>query len=316
MEIVEKTIEEKSLKDLLRGVGMLHRRSFRKLNEGFENEVYDATTEKGEYIIRLRRKGGTSFKQEAWAIEQARVAGLPVASVMLLTEISDDNGKTEVMIQNKLVGGALESIEDGLSNQEMEIAVRSAGDALRKLHAVKVDGFGERHDDGTWQFPDWEAYMQNFIDERREEGDLILSTGVREDEFEDAVGALEEWKADALFKEPVLCHGDFMPRHVFIDDKHNVSGVIDFGLFRGNIPLFDIAYFGFCSPDKFMEPFMAGYESDETQREKLKHSLPFQKLALITKQIGRLAHPYRRAKSAAEIPIWVERLRENLKAMR
>lgn len=312
---VENNVDEKILKELLRKIGDTTTSIFSKLNEGYENEVYDVKTEKDEYIIRLKRKGGTSFLQEVWAIEQARATGIPVASILLLTKISEGKEETEVMIQNKIRGKILENIKDELSDDEIKAIAQSAGSILRKLHAIKVYGFGERQDNDTWQFADWETYTQNFIDERRKEKELVLLAGVTDNEFKKSITCLENWTTSSSFTEPVLCHGDYMPRHIFVDNKFKVSGIIDFGLFRGNIPLLDIAYFGFCSPNQFTESFINGYESNEKQREKLEHDLLFQKIAMIIKQIGRLAHPYRRTKSLAEIPVWVEHLRENLKKL-
>ena len=41
--------------------------------------------------------------------------------------------------------------------------------------------------------------------------------------------------------QPVLCHGDYLPEHVFVDADLNVTGVIDFGLYQGEHPIFDLA---------------------------------------------------------------------------
>ena len=38
---------------------------------------------------------------------------------------------------------------------------------------------------------------------------------------------------------PVLCHGDFLPEHVFFDKSLNVTGVIDFGWYEGEHPMRD-----------------------------------------------------------------------------
>ncbi len=48
---------------------------------------------------------------------------------------------------------------------------------------------------------------------------------------------------------PVLCRGDLGMDHVFVDETSSVTGVIDFGMWRGGPRELDFAVLGMYHPD-------------------------------------------------------------------
>lgn len=281
------------------------------INKGFENEVYDVKTDKGEHVIlRIRRKGGTSFAQEAWAIRQCHDAGVPVADVLYSDAVSlEKDAPTEVMVQSKIGGVPFEEIRPSLDVATRDRVLFQIGNILRSIHSVHVEGYGNRQGDGTWDFASWEDYMTKFISDREREKELILSAGVSEEELQTSVSELRRLLEDYPCPDPVLCHGDFMPPHILVSKEFKVTGIIDFGLFRGNSPFFDLAYFNLCTSDEYMKSFAKGYQ-ERGQVEDFEIKLRLQKIGLILKQVGRLAHPYRRAAKEQELTVWVRRLRD------
>ncbi|KYH38116.1 MAG: hypothetical protein AYL29_000680 [Candidatus Bathyarchaeota archaeon B24] len=56
---------------------------------GYDNEVYFVKTRGGKaFVVRVKMFGEAGFRQEAWAIERCREAGVPVPTVLLVDEIS------------------------------------------------------------------------------------------------------------------------------------------------------------------------------------------------------------------------------------
>ena len=74
--------------------------SLRRIVRGQENEVYRAVTDSDdEVIIRIKRFGeeGT-LADEAWAMEQARRAGVPVPEVLLVDRLTSEDADLPVMV--------------------------------------------------------------------------------------------------------------------------------------------------------------------------------------------------------------------------
>jgi aminoglycoside phosphotransferase (APT) family kinase protein len=311
----EKEVHLDVVCDVVKEASGRNAKDIHKIEEGFENEVYIASTESGDdVIVRVRRKGDTEFKQEAWAIKKSREAGAPVAEVLLLKRITHDGDGLEVMVQEKLNGAPLENVKDDLIEQEQDVILLKAGEAVAAIHGVCVDGFGQRQGDGSWEYPDWRSYMESFIATRREEKDLLLDAGLTEDEILDSISALEQYQEyDDM--DSVLCHGDFMPRHVMVDREQQKVGIIDFGLFRGNVPFFDLAYFQLNAPKEQIPALLEGYQNIRELGEELEKKLALARLHLVIKHLAKLAHPYRKHRRS-EIPHWLDVLRETLTELR
>ena len=59
--------------------------------------------------------------------------------------------------------------------------------------------------------------------------------------------------------EPVLCHGDLHAEHAFIDDRIEVSGVIDWGLWRGGSAVDDLGTMFIQYPADDFTTILAGH---------------------------------------------------------
>jgi aminoglycoside phosphotransferase (APT) family kinase protein len=187
-----------------------------------------------------------------------------------------------------------------------------AGAALAAIHSVPVGGFYKRHDDGSWDFPDWDGLMRAAVRDRTAEMPLLLSAGFTEPDLAALRATLETHRDDYPCSQPVLCHGDFSPEHWIVDAGPNLSGVIDFGEFQGGPPITDIAYLSMERPDIDLSGLRRGYGDSDWWDDGLPRRLLLHRAGL---QMGYLAH-YLRQGNREEAEPMARGLRATLGAWR
>ena len=259
----------------------------KKFVRGYANECYGVKTENGkEFIIRINQFGGAEFEQEAWAINKCKSKGIPVTRVLLVEKIKSKNKEMEVMVQSKVSGQQLEKIKRKLSKKELANILFQAGEILNKIHGIKVKGFYRRHKGGRWDFPTWTKVMDSAIKDRSAEKKYLLREGFNEKDFNFMVEMIKKLKKDFPCKQPVLCHGDYLPEHIFVDDNLKISGIIDFGIYRGDAPIHDFAMFSLDEPNIDLNLLKKGYKNKKLFGKNFEKELALHKLTL---QIGNLA---------------------------
>lgn len=231
-----------------------------KLIVGVHNEVYSISTkEDEEFIVRINRKGGISFRLEQWAIELCRKHGVPVPKIFSIDDLKIKGKGYEVMVQEKLKGSPLSDIIKQREPTELNAILKQVGAILGKIHSIQVSGFYHRHIDGTWDFPDWDAFMNCALRDRISEKEHVLNAGFSKKQFEFMVDMIKYYKNEFPCNKPVLNHGDFEPMHIFVDLKNRVSGIIDFGDIQGNVPVHDLAQLNLAWPTLNIEAIKTGY---------------------------------------------------------
>jgi aminoglycoside phosphotransferase (APT) family kinase protein len=233
-----------------------------RIPRGYDNEVYVVTThEENDYIVRVQHYGDVPFAQEAWALEQARQVGAPVAKVLLVGERVIDGLPRGVMVQEKLPGTPLDELLPALSPEQRAEVFRQTGAALAKIHRIPVGGFYRRHAGGSWDFYDWEGLMQSATRDRTSEAAVLVGAGVPQEQVTATLDLLSRYRAEFTCEQPVLCHGDFHPAHLLADATGNLTGVVDFGDFQGSHPIHDIAYLTLVYPPTPLDALKEGYGS-------------------------------------------------------
>jgi aminoglycoside phosphotransferase (APT) family kinase protein len=271
-----------------------------KIVRGYDSEVYLVRTIQGdEFVVRIRHHGGAPFEQEAWAIAQCRALGVPAPEVLLVETTSDEHAR-EVMVQRRVPGHALSDIEHDLKPAQRAAVWAQAGVALGAIHSIHVGGFYKRNADGEWDFPDWDSISAQSIADRASEMPLLIGAGFTPTEADLMLEIHKSGLAQFPIRQPVLCHGDFLPGHLFFDDELTLRGVIDFGEFQGSGPILEFANLNMCRPDVDLRWLQRGYSNQGLFDATFPVQLLTTKVGL---QIGNLAHFIRQRNSEAAAPI-------------
>ena len=258
-----------AIESFLRGVTPKRVESLERIFNGVDNEVYAVGFEAQEsQFLRIKREGAKSFATEAWAMEQCRKQGVPVPEITLLSEIESEGELRPVMMVESVKGAPLNKILTSLSDLERAQVAHRTGEAMRRMHSVHTAGFYELTLVATdvsgvfeesWDFPDWESLMFQSIKERTEESLRWREAGLSEIESEKILELMQRYRQEFACVQPVLCHGDFGARHLFFDDRLQLSGIIDFGDFVGGPPILDFAGLHSDCPEIDMNAICTGY---------------------------------------------------------
>jgi len=268
-------------------------KTIERIVKGYDNEVYSVETDDGKgLILRLRRDGEVSFAQEAWAMNECRRLVIPVPALYFVGEEPYEGGTLEVMIEERAAGRSAAALWNSLNGDERARVLQQSGQALSRMHEIKVGGFFRRRDDGSWDFNNWEALAQANIQGRTADGQSLLDCGFTRADFSFLLDMLGVWRDRYPCRSPVLCHGDYKLEHLFFDENLGLSAVIDFGEFQGGAPAGDLAYFSFQHPEADFNAFLGGYFGGGPAFGELEMQVNLHKLSY---QIGYLAHCVRSA---------------------
>lgn len=230
----------------------------RRLIVGQMHEVYDvATTDERSVIVRISREPDPRFEAERWAMDQARVRGVPTPEVLRTDHVEHDGECFAVQVQERLPGTPLDQLPPSARGSTQ--LTDSLGAVLAALHSVPVDGLGYLQADGRG----WDISFAS----------IMLDLLERTDEV---VTAAQYWGADVsivhrglqllgrheelyALQRPVLIHGDLCPAHILVQDG-TVTGVIDFEECSGGHPVFDFAnWHATCPRDFDLSRLREGY---------------------------------------------------------
>ena len=253
-------IPEHVLVDVVKGVTGHEVTSRQRIVQGYANEVYRVGTRQGnQFIVRIRRHEAVGFVEEAWAMARCRAAGAPVPDVYGVTRVDVDGQAREIMVLELVTGRALSDVVMGLTPWEREQVLTRVGAVMSTIHGVKIDGFGRLRPDGRWESPDWDSYVQAIPRERSKDAPFLIQAGLHETEVDSLLYLLARLPTVAR-SQPVLCHADLAMSHLFVDDQLNLTGVIDFGQWRGGTPALDFAVLRMYHPEIDLAWLKRGYQ--------------------------------------------------------
>lgn len=173
---------------------------------GYANEVYRVVTQAGAAIVvRIARHGGVRFREEAWALDQCRRAGVPVPQVYGVRAIEDGPARADVMVMQHLPGEALGDVYPSLSEQRQQDIMSELGGLLRAMHAVPVAAFGLLAP-GPGGMTRWGDYVRQVVADRVADVPYLIDAGLTEREAH-AIVAVVEGLAAFHHPHPVLCMG-------------------------------------------------------------------------------------------------------------
>lgn len=202
-----------------------------RLVDGDEYEVHRAVAGDAVVYLRIAKPDAPAVKvyREAWAMEHARRAGVPVPDVLTVEPVETDQGRRHAMLVTAAPGRQLRELLPSMSVQERRRAMQDLGRVLGVLHSVQMSGLGVPDAQGKWpgQAADRHHYLTGVVADCDQLGD----TGLTAAEISAARDLLSaELHRPASTATPVLCHGDLSPDHVFVDCDLRVTAIIDWGL--------------------------------------------------------------------------------------
>ena len=206
---------------------------------GLDNEVYDVTTEGHErLIVRISRKENHRFEEERWALNAARLAGVPTPNVLLVEPAEYDRKSIMFCIEEKLPGKPLDVLlKEGVTT-DLNRAIDQIGEMLSRLHSVKIDGFGYLQSDAKGQQTSFAEIMLMANEREAELYKAAKKWSIPAHQVTTGLEILDTHRELYEFHTPVLVHGDFCPQHILVDGDH-VSGLIDMQDCSGNHPIID-----------------------------------------------------------------------------
>ena len=123
---------------------------------------------------------------------------------------------------------------------------------------------------------------------------------------------IERYGREFACDTPVLCHGDFLPEHVFINEQGRICGVIDFGMYEGNHPIHDFAIIRMSSDAPTVEAIRRGYPDAAVLNDRFEWRLHLHVLML---QVGYLAH-HIQIPAHPEVSLYVKGLQATMRWLR
>lgn len=211
-----------------RGVKRLVRLTSGGLHETYRVELPDHVP----VVVRIARRPVPWFTDEEPLMALARGVGVPTPDVLGVEQVECDGALLSFSILGLVAGRSLAELAGELPASELERLVMDGGELLARLHGVVPDR-GMRHQ----LEPPEESFVARVV-------------GVAEKALGPAAGAVVARGAAFLRAEVTtrpasrlaLAHGDWLPKHLLIDDAGAIVGVLDWEFAGPASPAFDLAH--------------------------------------------------------------------------
>jgi aminoglycoside phosphotransferase (APT) family kinase protein len=205
------------------------------LNEAYRVEVADDVP----VVVRIARRPVPWFTDEEHLMAQARGVGVPTPDVLGVEQVDHDGELLSFSILRLVPGRSLDELAGELPASDLERLVIDAGELLARVHSVVADR-GIRHE---LEPPD-ERFVARVV-------------GVAHEALGPTAATVVERGAARLRDEVMTCpaprlslaHGDFLPKHLLIDDGGAIVSVIDWELAGPGSPAFDLAHWEVSAGD-------------------------------------------------------------------
>jgi aminoglycoside phosphotransferase (APT) family kinase protein len=224
------------------GVGTMTR-----IIRGESNEVYGITTKNNrEIILRVGNWYKKTFEREAWAVEQAASVGVPVPKILAVGDVPSEVAQTYYCVQEKLLGTTLDTLlySSGLSTERARPIVEKAGEALAKIHGIKTSGWGYLAEPKRGEHS---TLNDRFAKVVAESDRIEVALKMTDVPIAGIKTVLDQLKAGLSVFEgnQRLVHGDFGPKHIFVDEQDNITGIIDWEQAESADPVVEFARWNF-----------------------------------------------------------------------
>lgn len=200
---------------------------------GEVNEVYLLSPARGpRALLRINHLPGRDFQTETQVLERVREAGVPAPRVLQAGSYPGPAGPVHYSLQEELPGQPWDLLLWGPRwRLQMEPArvrriAQNAGEVMSRLHTLPTSGYGLLLDVQRGQQPDRLAWAEaQLADPEACERALAhygIPAGVWASIHQELLRAPQ-----VLVAAPRLLHTDLGPKHLFVDDRDQIVGVID-----------------------------------------------------------------------------------------
>lgn len=245
------------------------------------NEVYNLGFSDGpELILKISPSRGLSdFKQEVWAIKQVMGRGVPIQKILSLDFLTVGSNTRPFFLLEKIKGEPLlfGNIDFySMAEGKRKGLVETAGKILSNIHSVETKGYGRLIGPTKGQCQNSKRFFYSLVNNQ------FLSLRERRAVNKIAQNVVGRY----LVKKPCLNHGDFSLKHIIVNGE-SLSGIIDWGLVRSDIPVLDFAEWDFWNSEEIpIEWLKSGYKNKDVFDADFEILLHFLKIVTATEVIN------------------------------
>ncbi|MDO8656060.1 MAG: aminoglycoside phosphotransferase family protein [Nanoarchaeota archaeon] len=216
--------------------------SKKRIMAGEVNEVYDIELQDGEsVIVRIHESSDPAFLSEKWAIDQCKLVGVPVPTVLLVKHIPAGDKTLSFCVQEKLRGDTVERGKINMWNidkEQLRAIMNKAGELLTRMQTISVSGFGSLDDHGKGQNI---SFVEKLTGESKRWKYMEVAAELNlEQQFLKAIDLINHLAPKYKSIQQTFNHGDFAPKHIMYEGRE-VSGILDFGDIESHAPIYDFA---------------------------------------------------------------------------
>ena len=195
------------------------------IGEGSESRVYAIDA---EHVLRIPRK--RARKPESRAKAQAFLGWLAGRLPFATPEILEIGPKDAYTVERRIAGRQLAAFLKTANNDARDRALRNYVAAIDAFDAVRLDQrpYGHVLSPDPVTAGDWRTFAWESLVRFRSANRLVIAREIGDPYhlFDKAVDLMTALPASP---PKLLVHGDYFPGNVLIDDRLEVSGVLDFG---------------------------------------------------------------------------------------
>jgi aminoglycoside phosphotransferase (APT) family kinase protein len=231
------------------------------------NAVYEIDVDDRRFLLKASRNRD-ALRAEAWACARAVDAGFPAPEIIVDMQQIGSDPAMAAFVMSRVAG---EPITMG------HAAFRELGAAVRRLHEIKLPGFGsladaawDQRDRFALQCGSWFAFLTSICNDTRRLAEGCAIASLVADAVETAVNAHADELANATGS---LCHGDLKANHIFIE-RGGLTGVIDWGDAVVGDRCWEIARYAHRGDAQSLSLLLSGYDPDGSMADDLAWRIP------------------------------------------
>ncbi len=235
------------------------------------NAVYEVDVDDRRFMLKASRNRD-ALRAEAWACSRAASVGFPAPEVLVDVQQIGSDTAMAAFVMSRVAG-------DPITNGH--VAFRELGAAARRLHEIKLPGFGpladavwDQRDRFTLHSRSWLAFLSSICNDTRRLAESCTLAFPVADAAEAAINARADELAQATGS---LCHGDLKTNHIFVEHG-GLTGVIDWGDALVGDPSWEIARYAHRGDAQSLSLLLHGYDPDGSMVDDLAWRIPLYSL--------------------------------------